>query len=37
MIVDTSFILNVIDDIEPVLAGDGHFERIPGLTHESYR
>lgn len=37
MIVDMGFVLDGSDDVEPVRAGNSHFETIPGVTNESYR
>jgi len=34
---DTAIAATAIERDEPVLAGDDHFETIPGVTRESYR
>lgn len=34
---DAAIAATALEREEPVLAGDSHFERIPGLIHESYR
>lgn len=34
---DAAVAATALERDEPVLAGDGHFANVPGLTHESYR
>lgn len=34
---DAAIAATALERDEPVLAGDGHFGNIPGVTHESYR
>lgn len=34
---DAAIAATALERDEPVLAGDHHFETIPGVTHESYR
>lgn len=34
---DAAIAATALERDEPVLAGDGHFRNIPGVTHETYR
>jgi len=34
---DAAIAATALERDEPVLAGDRHFENIPGITHETYR
>ena len=34
---DAAVAATALERDEPVLAGDRHFENIPGITHETYR